>query len=84
MFIFCQLRGLHPDPVLNIYGLPIPVVEEAKFWVICLIRNSVFVPHIKVLKAKCLKALDVLKVFSNTNWGGDRSVLLNLYRSLVR
>ena len=26
---FCQLRGLHPDPVLNIYGSPIPVVEEA-------------------------------------------------------
>ena len=23
---FCQLRGLHPDPVLIIYGLPIPVV----------------------------------------------------------
>ena len=38
----------------------------------------------KALKAKCLKALDVLKVLSNTNWGGDRSVLLNLYRSLVR
>ena len=36
------------------------------------------------LKAKCLKALGVLKVLSNTNWGGDRSVFLNLYRSLVR
>ena len=23
-------------------------------------------------------------MLSNTNWGGDRSVLLNLYRSLVR
>ena len=43
-----------------------------------------FVPHIKSLKAKCLKALDILKVLSNTNWGGDRSVLLNLYRSLVK
>ena len=42
-----------------------------------------FIPHIKALKAKCLKALDVLKVLSNTNWGGDRS-FLNLYRSLVR
>ena len=43
-----------------------------------------FIPHIKALKAKCLKALDVLIVLSNTNWGGDRSVLLNLYRSLLR
>ena len=43
-----------------------------------------FIPHIKALKAKCLKTLDILKVLSNTNLGGDRSVLLNLYRSLVR
>ena len=81
---FCQLRGLHPDPVLNIYGSPIPVVEEAKFLGLLFDKKLSFIPHIKALKAKCLKALDVLKVLSNTNWGGDRSVLLNLYRSLVR
>ena len=83
-FHFCQLRGLHPDPVLNIYGSPIPVVEEAKFLGLLFDKKLSFIPHIKALKAKCLKALDVLKVLSNTNWGGDRSVLLNLYRSLVR
>ena len=81
---FCQLRGLHPDPVLNIYGSPIPVVEEAKFLGLLFDKKLSFIPHIKALKAKCLKALDVLKVFSNTNWGGDFSVLLNQYRSLVR
>ena len=81
---FCQLRGLHPDPVLNIYGSPIPVVEEAKFLGLLFDKKLSFIPHIKVLKAKCLKALDVLKVLSNTNWGGDCSVLLNLYKSLVR
>ena len=81
---FCQLRGLHPDPVLNIYGSPIPVVEEAKFLGLLFDKKLSFIPHLKALKAKCLKALDVLKVLSNTNWGGDRSVLLNLYRSLVR
>ena len=81
---FCQLRGLHPDPVLNIYGSPIPVVEEARFLGLLFDKKLSFIPHIKALKAKCLKALDILKVLSNTNWGGDRSVLLNLYRSLVR
>ena len=43
-----------------------------------------FIPHIKALKAKCLKALDILKVLSSSDWGGDRTVLLNLYRSLIR
>ena len=81
---FCQLRALHPDPVLNIYGSPIPVVEEATFLGLLFDKKLSFIPYIKALKAKCLKALDVLKVLSNTNWGGDRSVLLNLYRSLGR
>ncbi|MES9994020.1 MAG: reverse transcriptase domain-containing protein, partial [Candidatus Thiodiazotropha sp.] len=81
---FCQLRGLHPDPVLNIYGSPIPVVNEAKFLGLLFDKKLTFIPHIKALKAKCLKALDILKVLSNTSWGGDRTVLLNLYRSLVR
>ena len=43
-----------------------------------------FIPHIKALKAKCLKALDILKVLSSSDWGGDHTVLLNLYRSLIR
>ena len=81
--IITTLRGLHPDPVLNIYRSPIPV-EEAKFLGLLFENKLSFIPHIKALKVKCLKALDVLKVLSNTNWGGDRSVLLNLYRSLVR
>ena len=81
---FCQIRGLHPDPVPNIYGSPIPVVEEVKFLGLLFDKKLSFIPHIKALKAKCLKAFDVLKVLSKTSLGGDRSVLLNLYRSLVR
>ena len=58
---FCQLKGLHPDPVLNMYGSPIPVVEEAKFLGFLFDKKLSFIPHIKALKGKCLKALDVLK-----------------------
>ena len=43
-----------------------------------------FIPHIKYLKSKCLKALNLLKVLSNTNWGSDSSTLLKLYRKLIR
>ena len=80
----CQLTGLHPDPVLNICGSPIPVVEEAKFLDLLFDKRLTFIPHTKALKAKMFKALYVLKVRCNTNWGGDRSVLLNLHRSLVK
>ena len=33
---------------------------------------------------KNLKALNILKVIGNTEWGADRKVMLRLYRSLVR
>ena len=43
-----------------------------------------FEPHIKYLKARCQKSLNILKVFSRTEWGADQTTLLKLYRSLVR
>ena len=81
---FCQIRQLHLDPHLTIYGSPIPVVSEAKFLGLLFDNKLSFIPHIKALKAKCLKAFDILKVLSSSDWGGDRTVLLNLYRSLIR
>ena len=33
---------------------------------------------------KCDKALNLLRVVSNTDWDGNRTVLLQLYRALVR
>ena len=81
---FCKLRKVHNDPVLYLYGSPIPVVEESKFLGVIFDRKLSFIPHIRYIKAKCLKALNILKVLSNTSWGADRSTLLHLYRSLIR
>ena len=75
---FCQLRKHHDDPVLQLHGSPIPVVEESKFLGMIFDRKLNFIPHIKYLKAKCSKALNLLKVLSHTSWGGDRTTLLKL------
>ena len=81
---FCKLRKVHYDPVLYLYGSPIPVVEESKFLGVIFDRKLSFIPHIRYIKAKCLRALNLLKVLSHTSWGADRFTLLHLYRSLVR
>ena len=81
---FCNLRGAHPDPVLHLDGTPIPVVDEFKFLGLIFDRKLSFIPHIKYLRAKCQRALDLLRVVSNTDWGADRTVLLRLYRAHVR
>ena len=65
---FCQLCKQHDDPFLHLYGSPIPVVEESKFLSMISDKKK----HIKYLKAKCLKALNLLKVISHTSWGADQ------------
>ena len=81
---FCQQRKIHNDPALYIYRSQIAVVAESKFLGAIFDRKLSFIPHIKYVKAKCLKALNLLKVLSHTSWGADRITLLHLYRSLIR
>ena len=81
---FCQLRKIHDDPELFQYGSLIPIVDDFKFLGLIFDRKLSFIPHIKYLKAKCLKALNLLKALSHTNWGEDRTVPLQLYQSLIR
>ena len=53
---FCQKQKLQNDSVLSIYGSQIPVIDESKFLGVIFDRKLSFIPHIKYLKAKCLKA----------------------------
>ena len=78
------MRKHHDDHVIHLYGSPIPVVEESKFPGMIFDRNISFIPHIKYLKAKCFKALNLLKVLSHTSWAADWTTLLKLYLSLVQ
>ena len=41
---FCQLHKQHDDPVLHVYGSPIPFVEESKFFGILFDRKLSFIP----------------------------------------
>ena len=80
----CQKRGLHLDPQLFLDQCSIPVVEETTFLGVIFDRRLSFVPHLKYVKKKALKALNILKLVGNTEWGVDRKVMFRLYRSLIR
>jgi ribonuclease HI len=81
---FCNKRKLHNDPELLLDRIPLNVVKEAKFLGLIFDNKLSFIPHIKHLKTKCLKALNLLKAVSGTKWGGDQKTLLTLYRALIR
>ena len=81
---FCSKRKHHDDPQLTLDGTPIKVVKEVKFLGVIFDNKLSFKPHIAMLKEKCSKALDIIKVVANTKWGADKNTLLHLYRSLIR
>ena len=81
---FCQKRKFHLDPDLSLNGTPIPIVTEAKFLGLIFDSKLSFRPHIDYLRRKCQKSLNLLKVVSKLDWGGDRKTLLRIYRSLIR
>ena len=72
------------DPVLKLDNDPIQFVKEAKFLGLKWDTKPTFEPHIKYLKARCQKSLNILKVLSRIERGADETTLLKPYRSLVR
>ena len=47
-------------------------------------RRSSLKAHIKHLKDRCMKALNLLRVVGHMDWSADSETLLKLYRSQVR
>ncbi|GBL87688.1 hypothetical protein AVEN_81317-2-1, partial [Araneus ventricosus] len=80
---FCRKRSLHPDPTLYVHNQPIPVVSKARFLGVIFDSKLTFLPHILDLRKRCEKALNILKVLSNTSWGADRTSLLRVYQAVI-
>ena len=81
---FCQHRKMHPDPVLKLGDNTLTVTKEYKYLGIIFDNKLSFIPHIKYLKKKCNKTIQLLRIIAHTNWGADQKTLLKLYRSLIR
>ena len=81
---FCKKNGLQPEPDLKLFGQQLPVEEQVKFLGLFFDKKLSFTPHIKYMKDKCREALQLLRVISSKDWGGDRTTLLRIYRSHIR
>lgn len=46
-------------------------------------KKLTFSSHIKTLKAKCMKTLNVLKMLSHRSWGADREAGYRVYTSVI-
>ena len=78
------LSGSGSDPAIKLYGTPIPAVTETKFLSLVFNRKLTFAAHIKYLKDRCLKALNLLRIVVHKDWGADGATLLEIYWSHIR
>src|SRR5207253_5447094 len=81
---FSRLRGLNIDPELRLGREPIPVAPQARFLGLLFDNRLTWIPHLRQLKDKCFRAMNICRVLSGSSWGADRTVLLRLYRALIR
>ena len=75
---FCNQCKLHLDPVLKTDNTEIPIVEHYKYLGIIFDRKLSFVPHIKCLRTKFNKTIQLLRTIAHTNWGGSKETLLKI------
>ena len=73
-----------PFSPLNFKSLPIPATETVKVLGLRFHHRHSWLPHLKELKAKAMRALNVLKYLPRPFTGCNRKVLFPLYCSLVR
>ena len=80
---FSKHYAVKPDRVLLLNLTPVAVVEQVRFLGAIFDKHLSFIPHLRYLKQKCLKALNLLRVVYSTKWGTDEKTL-HLYRALIQ
>ena len=68
---------------LLIKNSPIECFESVKFLGLHFDQHLNWETHVKQMKAKALKALNILKKLSHTTWGAHRETMLKLYKATV-
>ena len=72
---FCKICKMHNQPTLTLNGSEIPITQQYKFLGITLDPKLSFIPHIKQLRIKCNKTIQLLRIIAHTDWGADKKNL---------
>jgi ribonuclease HI len=81
---FSRHRSVFPDPEISLKNEIIPVCETVKFLGLVFDQKLNWKAHIAQLRIQCFKSLNLLRYLTGTKWGADRTVMLRVYRALIR
>ena len=83
MYTFVKNIHVLKKQKIYLYDNKIKVTDQTNFLGVIFDKKLTFLPHIKNLKNKCIKALNAFKILCNPEWGGNTDTLITLYKSLV-
>ena len=66
---FCQICKMHNQPTQTLNGSEISITQQYKFLGITLDPKLSFIPHIKQLRIKCNKTIQLLRTIAHTDLG---------------
>ena len=75
IFVTKKTNKLHDNPSLKLDSSEVPVVDEYKFLGIIFDKKPAFIPHLKYLKTKCNKTLQLLHVVVYKEWSADQKTI---------
>lgn len=83
LVIFSRKRESQ-DFNIDIEGKTVTPSNEAKFLGLVMDRKLNWIPHIKYLKEKMIKATTILKWLSGIHWGSHPETLMLIYKATIR
>ena len=81
---FTRCRGLFPPPDLFLGTTKLASVPATRFLGLTLDTKLTYLPHIRDLRQRAMRSLDLLKSLAGISWGADRCSLLRIYRAVIR
>lgn len=83
--LFTKRRNIQLDEVkLYVNGKAINVQTTVKFLGVIFDHHMSWKPHIDYVADRCNKRLNLMRVMAGTRWGAGKSVLLTVYKALIR
>ena len=80
---YTRLQGLHPTPMIKLYGYDIPYVEQYKFLEIIFHKKLSFKQHVAYLKNEFQKLLSLMRSVTSNEECADQCTLMLIYWSIV-
>ena len=81
--IFTRKRKLFQNPSLFLSGTKINFVDKYKFLGVTFDKKLKWTHHIKEVKAKATRNLNIIKILSHSRFGSDRKTLLKIHKTMV-